>query len=172
MTAPDEHPADPMGEALDLLAAAVGEVDTQVGRLPDDEPAGQLVALLSRLRHQRQALAAVEAAVEARVARTLGTGEHDVAGMQVRVRSGSKTTWLDPRTLAWRIAEPLVLDRDSGETHLDPDRVADLLDRLFDCVAVAYFRTGPMRDLKVDYDDLVKREPGRRTVQFLTPDTT
>lgn len=170
MTEPDEHTRHPMAEALDLLAAAVSDCDEQVGRLADVlAEAVPAVALLRALRSERQRLAAVEASVEATVSRLLGKGDHEIAGLPVRVNQSSKTTWFDSRTLAWRVAEPLVLDRASGEAHLDPDRVAALLDRLFDTLQVDYFRTTKLRALGVDYDDLVKREPGRRTVQFPTP---
>lgn len=167
--ATDRPDAEPVDEALVLLVAAVDDVDRQVGRLPDDLPVEETAALLRTLRHQRQLLAAVEAAVEARVAKALGRGDHEVAGLPVRVNQANRTTWIDPRTLAWRIVEPLVLDRQSGETHVDPDRAADMLDRLFDALQVAYFRTKTMRGQGVAYDDLMKREPGRRTVQFLSP---
>lgn len=166
MNPTDDPSAEPVAEALDLLAAAIAETDAQVGRLPDDHPPSAAVALLRALREHRQQLASVEAAVEARVARALGGGKHRDLG--VHVHTGSKTTWLDPRTLGWRILEPLILDPDTGETRVDPDRAADMLDRLFDCLAVAYFRVGTMADHGVQYDDLVKREPSRRTVQFLS----
>jgi hypothetical protein len=167
---PNEPPsvpaADPMREALDLLAAAVAECDQQVGRSVEENP-GQTVALLRALREQRQVLASIEATVEARVVRLLGKGKHEQYG--VKVNGGTSTTWTDPRTLAWRVAEPLVIDRTSGETWLDPQRVGDIIDRIFDAVAFSYFRTGFLRDLGVEYDDLVKREPSRRTVQILSP---
>lgn len=167
MNPTDDPPIDPVAEAFDLLTAAIAEANAQVGRLPDDHPPAALVALLGAFREQRQRLAAVESTVEARVARTLGTGKHRELG--VHVHAGSKTTWLDPRTLGWRIIEPLILDRDTGEARVDPDRAADLLDRLFDCAHVDYFRVGTMADHGVQYDDLVKREPTRRTVQILSP---
>lgn len=163
------NPADdtPIAEALCLLTAAINDADAQVGRLPDDLLPADVVAVLRTLRAERQRLAAVEAAVEARVTRGLGKGKHPEHGIEVR--AGTKTTWLDPRTLAWRAVEPLVLDRTSGETWLDPQRVGDLIDRIFDVASVAYFRVGTLRDFGVDFDDLVKREPGRRTVQFVSP---
>lgn len=167
MTQPnDSPPPDPMREALDLLTAAVADCNEQVGRL-DDQPVADAVALLRALRGQRQMLAAVESTVEARVVRALGKGRHEQYG--VKVNGGSTTTWTDPRTLAWRVAEPLVLDRTSGETWLDPQRVGDLIDRIFDAAQFSYFRTGYLRDHGVEYDDLVKREPARRTVQILSP---
>lgn len=159
---------DPLADALMLLVAAVDDCNEQVGRL-GEQTTEQAVALLGALRAERQRLGAVEASVEATAARLLGKrGDHEVAGQIVRVNQYSRTTWLDPRTLAWRIVEPLVLDRESGEAHADPQLVGDMLDRLFDTLRVDYFRTGTMRDFGVTYDDLVKREPGRRTVQFLT----
>lgn len=166
---PDDLPPDPLAEALILLGAAVDGCDEQVGRL-GEQTTEQAVALLRRLRAERQRLAAVEAAVEAMAARLLGKrGDHEVAGHVVRVNQYSKTTWLDPRALAWRIAEPLILDRGSGEMRADPDLVAEILDRLFDMLRVDYFRVGTMTDHGVQFDDLVKREPGRRTVQFVSP---
>lgn len=167
MTAEPFPPAAPLADALLLLESAVEDVNVQIGRLPADGPIGDAVALLRELRHRRQALAAAEATVEARVARALGTGKHEEHGVQVR--AAGKTTWLEPRTLAWRIVEPLAVDRANGTVHVDPQLVGDMLDRLFDCAHVDYFRSGTMRDLGVEYDDMVKREPGRRTVQILSP---
>lgn len=167
MTHPDDgSQPDPLWEALDLLDAAVTDCDEQVGRFGEQTP-DETVALLRSLRAQRQKLAAVESTVEAHVVRLLGKGRHEQYG--VKVNGGSSTTWTDPRTLAWRIVEPLVLDRASGETWLDPQRVGDLIDRIFDAAQFSYFRTGYLRDHGVEYDDLVKREPARRTVQILSP---
>src|SRR5205823_5534237 len=128
----DVPDAPPHEESLDLLDAALTDLAEQAPRVAETATGDALVRLLSDVRERRQRLADVEAYLEAKTAQEFGSGDHEAGGLAFRVHAGTRRTWKDSRTLAWRVVEPLIIDMETGEYILtaDEEGVAQLLDRL------------------------------------------
>jgi hypothetical protein len=161
--APDLAPYE---ESLGLFDAALADLDRQAPRVADSGSEAELVRLLRDVRERRQRLADTEAYLEAKVAQEFGSGDHETAGVAFKVHAGTRRTWKDSRTLAWRVVERFVLDQRTGEFLLaDPADVAFLLDRLCEAARLDW-RVTALRSASVGFDDLCQVERGRRTVQF------
>jgi hypothetical protein len=162
----DVPDAEPHDEALDLLDAALDDLDQQAPRYVDQATDVELLRLLLAVRERRKKCADIEAYLESQVVRIFPYGDHEAGKLRFRVHGGKRTKWTDPRTLAWRVTEPAMYD-DNGEARADEHVVAEVLDRLLAAMSVAYFRTTWLRAAGIDYDDVCEVERTRRTIQFL-----
>lgn len=160
--------------AVDMLAAAVGEVDRSLPgwleAIGGDEIAA--VELLEDLRGLAARLAGVVAGVETHAARVMTRRQWSLPDGRIVTRSsGSRRVW-DHRPVAFAVVAAVLddmADPDTGEMVGDRDTAIRVADALLEAGAVAYWRNGPLDSWGISPDEFSRREPGRRTVRVSRP---
>jgi hypothetical protein len=166
---------EPLVEALDGLTVFLEDTNYQIGRLLDDHlpdawpDPEKTVPVLSRLRTLRRRLGQLEASVERVVAGALGTGMTIAAGVPLEVHGGLVRREWQHREVARLLAENALVDEDTGE--VDPEQMRVAMRAVYAVIEAGRmdWRIRALAAAGLSEDGLCKREPARRTVQFLTP---
>ena len=144
---------------LEECEAAATDADKDVRLKLAEEGA----RFLLDVRNLRKELAAIESAIEAKVARVMPTGKIDLPDLHVERKGGKdRKEWDTPRLVG-------VIARNYAGQNADGDaEVADLAEKavrhFLDYASVGYFRTTALRGAGLDPDDFCEATPGRHTV--------
>jgi hypothetical protein len=164
---------------MNELASTLGSLWTAIDNLDRDIPA-ELAAvpdvqssliLLGLLRNARKQLQTVEGYVEHACADRMGEAVFDGPGVHaIRRQTAEKTEWDHPG-LATAVLTAALVD-ENGEL---PDEAQNLAacrvkEALVACAGIGYWRTGKLKEYKIDPADYRKRIPGRFTVDVTLGD--
>ena len=150
--------------------ATATQLDSTVGKWIDDdgEDIERRAEILQRIRQARTALADVEAIIEANVARLMKSNKVDLDKYQLIRRGGSKIVWT-PESLTtaigWAIEARFTAATGVIADGFDLDTAYAVRDFVMELYGSATIKTTPLKELGVDYGELITREKTRRTVQ-------
>lgn len=172
MSAAPEYVIPQPGEQ-DSLDTAFADLQRVTSRLSEDVPlhldshddVESALLLLHALRGARQALASVEAFVEAEAADRMPAREYRWSGYVAERKGGQDRKNWRHDDVAWAVVRPLVVNETTGE--VDQDRaqlVGAVRDRLLNCAQVSGWRVNQLRPLGIEPGDYCETSTGRRTV--------
>jgi hypothetical protein len=150
-----------LADAIDALDSGLPELLVDLGA---DQP--KLGELLYALREQRIRLAELEATVEAKAARAMGSVDRiEWDGYCAERKGGMVRKHWDHKLLAAKVTERNYTDPDTGVINAADENLAtEVVSELLRAAAISYWRVSVLRQMGVDYDDAVETERGRRTV--------
>lgn len=128
----------------------------------DDDLAA--LELLFDLRESRKKLAEIEASVEAIAAQRMSAPKVEWPGFIAERKGGLDRKHWEHDRLAWACIADLT-QVDGVIDDADAALVASVRDRLLNCAAISYWRTGQVKQLGIDPNDYCETTKGRRTVQ-------